>query len=142
MKKSVIICMVFLLGGTSAFTVKGQGQTTANTAVTTMSADAKAKSDADQEKKAAEWVKSLNLADAQKEARLQQVIATHLKFIRDWHNEHPPSTVPRRSPSSRVPVSRAPTTRSSRSPTSSPPRSDTRCAARSTSSTTTPSTSA
>ena len=29
-----------------------------------------------------------------KEARVKEVIATHLKTIRDWHNEHPPATVP------------------------------------------------
>lgn len=52
------------------------------------------KSDADQQKKAAEWVASLNLNDPAKEARLKEVIATHLKIIRDWHNEHPYTTVP------------------------------------------------
>jgi Protein of unknown function (DUF3826) len=57
-------------------------------------ADAKAKSDADQEKKAAEWAGSLKLNDTAKEARVQEVIVTHLKTIRDWHNEHPFSTVP------------------------------------------------
>jgi hypothetical protein len=59
-----------------------------------MSAETKAKSDADQEKKAAEWVASLNLNDAAKEARVKEVIVTHLRTIRDWHNEHPFSTVP------------------------------------------------
>ena len=56
--------------------------------------DNKAKSDDDQVKKAAEWIASLNLNDAAKEARLTTLVATHLKTIRDWHNEHPPSTVP------------------------------------------------
>jgi len=55
---------------------------------------AKAKSDADQEKKAAEWVASLNLSDSARETRLREVIATHLKSVRDWHNEHPLTTVP------------------------------------------------
>lgn len=59
-----------------------------------MSAEIKAKSDAEQEKKAAEWVVSLNLNDAVKEARVNEVIANHLKTIRDWHNDHPFSTVP------------------------------------------------
>src|SRR5688500_4222715 len=54
----------------------------------TKAADAKAKSDLEQEKKAAEWVASLNLNDAAKEARVKELIATHLKTIRDWHNEH------------------------------------------------------
>ena len=49
---------------------------------------------AEQEKKAAEWIASLNLNDAEKEKRLTDVVATHLKTIRDWHNEHPSSTVP------------------------------------------------
>ena len=56
--------------------------------------EARLKSDADQEKKAAEWVSSLQLNDAAKEARVQQVVARHLKTIRDWHNEHPFTTVP------------------------------------------------
>jgi hypothetical protein len=55
---------------------------------------ARAKSDADQAKKAAEWVASLNLGDAAKEARLQEVITAHLKAVRDWHNDHPFNTVP------------------------------------------------
>ena len=59
-----------------------------------MTADNKAKSDADQEKKAAEWVASLNLNDADKANRVKDVIVAHLKTIRDWHNEHPFSTVP------------------------------------------------
>jgi hypothetical protein len=59
-----------------------------------MTPDAKLKSDANQEKKASEWVASLQLNDAMKEARLKQVIATHLKTIRDWHNNHPYTTVP------------------------------------------------
>ena len=63
-------------------------------AVQTMSAEQKAKSDADQQAKAAEWVSALKLNDAVKEARVKQVIATHLKAVRDWHNEHPYTTVP------------------------------------------------
>lgn len=59
-----------------------------------MSAEIRAKSDADQEKKAAEWVASLNLNDPAKETRVKEVIANHLKTIRDWHNDHPFSTVP------------------------------------------------
>jgi len=59
-----------------------------------MSPEPKAKSDADQGKKAAEWVASLDVNDAAKEARVKEVIALHLKTIRDWHNDHPFSTVP------------------------------------------------
>lgn len=94
MKKLNIICTALVCAATSAFAINGHGQTPANTAVTTMSQDTKVKSDADQEKKAAEWIKSLKLADAQKEGHLQNVVATHLKTIRDWHNDHPPATVP------------------------------------------------
>ncbi|WP_242689047.1 DUF3826 domain-containing protein [Pedobacter sp. SYSU D00535] len=61
---------------------------------TQMSAEQRAKSDEEQQKKAAEWVASLNLKDAAKEKRVQEVIATHLKTVRDWHNEHHFSTVP------------------------------------------------
>lgn len=52
------------------------------------------KSDEQIEKKAADWVKGLNLGDAEKEARATAVIATHMKAVRDWHNEHPYTTVP------------------------------------------------
>lgn len=55
----------------------------------------RAKSDADQEKRAAPWVESLKLDDAEKVSRVRDVIATHLKAVRDWHNEHPFSTVPK-----------------------------------------------
>ena len=61
---------------------------------TTSAATATAKSDADAEKKAADWVASLSLGDSAKEARVKLVIATHLKAVRDWHNNHPPDTVP------------------------------------------------
>lgn len=57
-------------------------------------AEARARSDAEQEKKSAEWVGSLQLGDAAREARVRAVIATHLKAVRDWHNEHPFTTVP------------------------------------------------
>ena len=56
--------------------------------------EAKIKSDEDVVKKAGEWVTSLNLNDAAKEARVKDVVITHLKAIRDWHNEHPFTTVP------------------------------------------------
>lgn len=57
-------------------------------------ADAKLKSDSAADKRAAEWAGSLNLNDAAKEARVKELIATHLKTIRDWNNEHPANTVP------------------------------------------------
>jgi hypothetical protein len=78
------------------FTARSQSQPAAATTVEvgTKVVIAKVKSDADQEKKAAEWVESLKLGDVAKEARVTEVIATHLKTIRDWHNEHPYTTVP------------------------------------------------
>jgi hypothetical protein len=54
----------------------------------------KAKSDSDIEKRASDWVASLSLNDAAKEARVKDVIGTHLKAVRDWHNEHPYTAVP------------------------------------------------
>ena len=55
---------------------------------------ARARSDADAEKRAAAWIGSLQLRDPARETRLTSVVATHLKTIRDWHNEHPYTTVP------------------------------------------------
>lgn len=57
-------------------------------------AAARAKSDAEQQKKAAGWVASLKLADPAKAARVQAVIVAHLCAVRDWHNDHPFTTVP------------------------------------------------
>ena len=48
----------------------------------------------DQEEKATEWVKSLELSDVEKEQRLIKVVANHLTAVRTWHNEHPVSNVP------------------------------------------------
>jgi len=55
---------------------------------------AREKSDADQMKKAAEWVASLELDNAEKAARVQAVIVTHLQATRDWHNDHHFTNVP------------------------------------------------
>jgi len=52
------------------------------------------KSDTDQGSRAAQWAASLNLNDAAKEARVTEVIATHLKAVRDWHNDHSYTNVP------------------------------------------------
>lgn len=53
-----------------------------------------ANSNQEQEKKSAEWVASLNLNDTAKEQRLQTIIVTHLKAVRDWNNKHPGTIVP------------------------------------------------
>lgn len=55
---------------------------------------AQIKSDAQLEKKAADWVASLNLDDDKKAGFATTVIYNHLRKVRDWHNEHPYSTVP------------------------------------------------
>ena len=65
------------------------GQTTSPSAMApAMSAEAKAKSDAEATQKAADWVASLSLHDARKEAAVQAVIATHLRAIWDYNNAH------------------------------------------------------
>jgi predicted neuraminidase len=46
------------------------------------------------EKKAAAWVASLQLDNAQKAAEVTSLIATHLTEVRDWNNTHPYSSVP------------------------------------------------
>jgi hypothetical protein len=46
------------------------------------------------ENKAAQWVKSLSLNDAAKEARLTNIISTHLIAVKEWNNTHPASSVP------------------------------------------------
>ncbi|MEJ5995019.1 DUF3826 domain-containing protein [Pedobacter sp. Du54] len=61
---------------------------------TTFASKAQTTADPEIEKKSAEWVSSLSLNDVQKEARVRSVIATHLSTIRNWHNEHPSSTIP------------------------------------------------
>lgn len=57
-------------------------------------ASAQNSADAEIDKKAGEWVASLGLSDKQKQERVKNVIVTHLTTIRNWHNEHPASTVP------------------------------------------------
>lgn len=57
-------------------------------------ADAKIHSDIDLEKRAQSFVDSLKLNDKEKEVRIFNVLKTHMKAVRDWHNEHPFTTVP------------------------------------------------
>ena len=82
---AILLCCVFLVKNVSA-----QSDASDRSSI----AANKAKSDSDVYKRAGEWVASLNLNDKAKEARVTEVIATHLKTIRDWNNEHPASTVP------------------------------------------------
>jgi len=95
MKRSALLTFLLALS-TIAFTARGQNPPVINASadVEAKSAAAKARSDAEQQKKAAEWASSLKLDDAAKESRVTAVIANHLKVIRDWHNEHPYTTVP------------------------------------------------
>lgn len=72
-----------------------EAQSTSNTAGTKLSPEeATAKANAELEKKAVEWVTELKLNDAAKEKRVSDAVATHLKAVRDWNNEHPFTTVP------------------------------------------------
>lgn len=93
MKKSHLIYLAFFSASLCCYNAQGQTKTAAKTE-SREADERRAKSDADQEKKAEEWVSSLNLNDKAKEERLQKVISSHLKTIRDWHNEHPYTTVP------------------------------------------------
>ncbi|WPU92374.1 DUF3826 domain-containing protein [Mucilaginibacter sabulilitoris] len=58
------------------------------------SPEAQAKADAEIDKKATDWVSSLNLNDAAKATQVKEVIATHLKAVRDWNNSHSYESVP------------------------------------------------
>ena len=55
---------------------------------------AKLISDTSLEKKAQEWVTSLNLEDGKKAGYATTLIYNHLRQVRDWHNEHPYTTIP------------------------------------------------
>jgi hypothetical protein len=56
--------------------------------------EAMARSNAELEKKAGEWVSSLSLKDDTKAKRVQDAIAAHLIAVRDWHNDHPFTLIP------------------------------------------------
>lgn len=61
---------------------------------TSKAAIALAKSNEEVERKAAGWTAGLKLTDSEKEKRVINAIAHHLKTIRDWHNSHPFTSVP------------------------------------------------
>jgi len=88
--------IVPLMLGTMTLTVRSQSQSATGSSADsgTKTIEAKAKSDAEQAKKATEWVGSFKLGDAAKEARVVEVVTTHLKAVRDWHNEHSYTNVP------------------------------------------------
>ncbi|WJS93687.1 DUF3826 domain-containing protein [Flavobacterium johnsoniae] len=52
------------------------------------------KTEQDETAKAKEWINSLSLNNNEKENRLVQVVSTHLLAVKEWHNNHPASTVP------------------------------------------------
>jgi hypothetical protein len=82
--------------GTISFTAHSREQPATDIPKSTFTnaAEATTKSDAQQEAKADEWVASLKLDDSANATRVATIITTHLKTIRDWHNEHPYTTVP------------------------------------------------
>jgi hypothetical protein len=94
--RSLSLLIALLELGATTYSARGQNPpaTIAPAEAEAKAAAAKAKSDAGNEAKAAEWVGSLQLEDPAKASRVAAVIATHLKTIRDWHNDHPYTTVP------------------------------------------------
>lgn len=85
----LIACACFM------FCVKpAMAQTAPSPADLEKAANAKIKSNEETVKKAGSWAESLELNDKAKEERVAKLIADHLIFIRDWHNEHPFTTVP------------------------------------------------
>ncbi|HEY6505359.1 MAG TPA: DUF3826 domain-containing protein [Chitinophagaceae bacterium] len=88
-----LLCTVLFITGTVLQTAKGQE--TQSTVSTKLSAEeAVAKANTELETKATEWVAGLQLNDPAKEKRVADAVATHLKAVRDWNNEHPFTTVP------------------------------------------------
>ena len=47
-----------------------------------------------EEEKAENWIKELNINNKEKETQATEVIATHLITVRNWHNDHPYDSVP------------------------------------------------
>lgn len=81
-------CLAALVAAVITINVYAQEGATPSPGVVQVNADVEL------DTKAAEWITSLQLNDAAKEARLKQVVFTHLKAVRDWNNTHPSSTVP------------------------------------------------
>lgn len=91
MKKMNKVVLLALALTFSAFTLHAQTEVKATPVKQVTEVP---KPEAEQVKKATEWVASLNLNDAAKEEKVIAAIATHLTTVRDWHNQHPPATVP------------------------------------------------
>jgi hypothetical protein len=82
-----------LLAGLGWWTIStAHGQATPSTAPAASTVAPATDPEAD--KKAAEWVAALQLSDAKKAAAVQQIVATHLRAIRAYHNAHPYTETP------------------------------------------------
>lgn len=65
------------------------------TALLTVTGFAQTNSAVDAERsRADEWIAKLKLSDAAQTARVTEVVATHLRAVRDWHNGHSATNVP------------------------------------------------
>ena len=91
MKKLNIAGMALAVLLITSTLTKAQDQTAVKSAP---SPEAQAKADAETDKKAADWVSSLNLGDTAKATWVKTVVSTHLKAIRDWNNNHSFESVP------------------------------------------------
>ncbi|ATC66017.1 hypothetical protein CMV30_06240 [Nibricoccus aquaticus] len=88
-----LACLTALLAtGTASFAQPPAA--TAAPATTTAPADAKTRADAKLQEDSAKWAAKLSLNDAAKESRIATLITAHRIAVRDWHNDHPASTVP------------------------------------------------
>jgi hypothetical protein len=58
------------------------------------SGEAMARSNAELERKAADWVASLDLKEDAKAKRVRDAVTIHLVAVRDWHNSHPFTLTP------------------------------------------------
>jgi len=90
--KKILLLVVLIVAGFNFQHVQAQQAQVVSQKLTPGEADIKA--NAELQKKAVEWVGELKLNDSQKEKNVANAIATHLKAIRDWNNEHPFTTVP------------------------------------------------
>lgn len=81
---------ITIFTGVMLFCVSGFAQETEPKAP----AESAPKGKGDPDNKADAWVASLTLNDAAKEARLKDLISTHLKAVRDFYNTHDYTLVP------------------------------------------------
>ena len=93
-KRSKLAAVAVRMSWLAATTVYGQSTPGAANPAPPLSAESKAKSDAEATQKATEWVASLNLHDMKKEAAVREVVETHLKAIWDYNNAHPYTETP------------------------------------------------